>query len=74
LGLTHQGGPLEPGARANVVVFDPDAAWSIDPGMFHSRSRNTPFAGRRVHGRVVAVFHDGRQTVLRGRVLSEVSV
>jgi dihydroorotase len=74
LGLGDQGGPLEPGARANVVVFDPDTAWSIDPGSFHSRSRNTPFAGRRVHGRVVAVWHDGRQTVRRGSLLSEVSL
>jgi dihydroorotase len=74
LGLNHQGGPLEQGACANVVVFDPDAEWSVDPTTFYSRSRNTPFAGRKVLGRVMAVFHAGRETVRNGCVLSEVSV
>jgi dihydroorotase len=74
LSLSDHGGPLERGACANVVVFDPGAAWSVDPALFYSRSRNTPFAGRMLQGRVEAVFHGGRQTVRSGSVLSEVSV
>jgi dihydroorotase len=46
------GGSLAPGAPADVVVFDPAAEWLVDPASFQSRSRNTPFAGRRLRGRV----------------------
>jgi dihydroorotase len=74
LGLSEHGGPLAPGARANLVVFDPEAAWTVDPAGFCSRSRNTPFAGRRVHGLVAHVFHDGRHTVRDGRVQAQVAV
>lgn len=66
LGLEGHGGPLEPGVPANLVVFDPGAAWTIDPGRFHSKSRNTPFGGRRVTGRVMLTFFEGRLTVRNG--------
>ncbi|MFW6193376.1 MAG: dihydroorotase, partial [Gemmatimonadota bacterium] len=46
------GGTLEPGAPADVVVFDPDERWTVDPDRFASKSRNTPFAGRELTGRV----------------------
>ncbi|MBI4543016.1 MAG: dihydroorotase [Gemmatimonadetes bacterium] len=46
------GGTLVPGAPADVVVFDPAAAWVVDPSAFFSKSRNTPFAGRALRGRV----------------------
>ena len=42
-----------------ITVIDPDAAWTVDPAHGASRSRNTPFAGRRLRGRAVAVFVDG---------------
>jgi dihydroorotase len=38
-------GTLKPGAPADVTVFDPEAAWEIDPGDFMSKSANTPFSG-----------------------------
>jgi dihydroorotase len=40
-------------------VIDPEAVWEVDAGRLASRSRNTPFAGRELRGRVV-------HTVLRG--------
>ena len=43
-------GTLAPGAPADVVVFDPAAAWTVDPAAFLSKSRNTPFTGRSVKG------------------------
>ncbi|MGH9095443.1 MAG: dihydroorotase [Acidimicrobiales bacterium] len=59
-GLTGEhGGPLAAGAPANVCVFDPEVAWTVDAHRLASRSRNTPYAGRRLNGRV-------RHTVLRG--------
>lgn len=57
-------GTLEPGKTADVVVFDPMEEYFIDAEDFHSRSRNTPFHGRKVKGRVKA-------TILAGKVVYE---
>ena len=54
-----QGGPIEPGAPANICVIDPVATWEVDPARLASRSRNTPWAGRAMTGQV-------RHTVFRG--------
>ena len=70
LGLADHGGPLEPGRPANVVVFDPAASWTIDPARFHSKSKNSPFGGRTVSGRVRHTFFNGRRTVHEGVVTS----
>jgi dihydroorotase len=58
-------GTLEEGAVANITVFDPDGEWVVDPRSFRSKSRNTPFAGRRLRGKVVATFVGGK-AVFRG--------
>ncbi len=47
-----EGGTLRPGSRADLVLFDPEEAWTVDPASFRSKSRNTPFAGWGVTGRV----------------------
>ncbi len=57
-------GTLEPGKTADVVLFDPEAEYVIDTADFCSKSKNTPFAGRRVKGRVKA-------TILAGEVVYE---
>jgi dihydroorotase len=54
-----QGGPVAEGSVANLCVVDPTATWTVDPFALASRSRNTPYAGRTLTGRV-------RHTVLRG--------
>ncbi|HXG92655.1 MAG TPA: dihydroorotase [Blastocatellia bacterium] len=54
-------GTLAEGSVANVVVFDPDREWTVDPTRFKSKSRNTPFAGWRLHGAVAATFVAGRE-------------
>ncbi|MDX6770917.1 MAG: dihydroorotase [Elusimicrobiota bacterium] len=58
LGLKDKG-TLEKGAAADVVLVDPDAVWTPAPP-FRSKSRNTPFAGRRLKGRAVKTFVAGR--------------
>jgi dihydroorotase len=58
----RQGGPIDRGAPANLVVFDPDETWTVRPAALASRSRNTPFAGRALRGRV-------RHTILRGHAV-----
>ena len=50
-GHSAQGGPVEAGAAANLCVFDPAATTAVDPARLASRSRNTPYAGRTLHGR-----------------------
>jgi dihydroorotase len=53
------GGPVREGRPANLCVVDPDATWTVDPARSASRSRNSPYAGHTVRGRV-------RHTLLRG--------
>jgi dihydroorotase len=65
--LLGHGRPLEAGAPANIVLYDPAASWVVDPAGLASKSRNTPFAGRRLPGSVVATFLRGRPTVLDGK-------
>jgi dihydroorotase len=55
----EHGGPIQVGRPANLCVIDPSAKWVVDPRLLASRSRNTPYAGRALVGRV-------RHTVLRG--------
>jgi dihydroorotase len=56
---------LAPGAPADLVLFDPDHAWRISTDRFRSKSKNAPFDGRPVRGRVVRTIVDGR-TIFRG--------
>lgn len=51
---------LAEGAPATLTVLDLDQEWAVDPAEFLSRSRNTPFTGRRLVGRSCAVFSRGR--------------
>ncbi len=65
--LRH-GCPIVPGSPANLVLYDPAAVSVIDPAAHASRSRNTPFAGMKLPGQIVATFLRGRPTVLDGRL------
>jgi dihydroorotase len=66
--LTGQGRPVAAGEPANLTLFDPAARWTVDPAELASRSRNSPFAGQQMTGRVVATFLRGRPTVLEGKL------
>jgi dihydroorotase len=61
-----QGGSLAPGAPADVVVFDPAVEWTVLPEEFYSKSRNTPFAGRRLRGRAETTIVRGQVVFARG--------
>jgi dihydroorotase len=60
-------GALKAGSFADVVVFDPAAEWSFDVMRSRSKSRNTPFDGAGMVGRVMATICEGR-TVYRREV------
>jgi dihydroorotase len=53
-------GTLAVGADADVAIVDQQEQWEVDPAMFRSKSRNTPFAGWKVKGRVTMTIVGGR--------------
>ncbi|MBX3460385.1 MAG: dihydroorotase [Planctomycetes bacterium] len=61
LRLQGRKGALAPGHDADVCLFDPNAKINVTPASLHSRTKNSPFMGATLTGRVVA-------TVARGRV------
>ena len=66
--VTDQGRPLEVGAPANVVLYDASVRRVVEATDSASLSRNTPYAGMELPGRVVATFLRGRATVLDGKL------
>jgi dihydroorotase len=58
----RHGGPIAPGRPANLTVIDPEVQWQVDAGQLASKSRNTPYAGQDLQGRV-------RHTVFRGALV-----
>lgn len=59
-------GRLTKGATADLVLFDPDLTYVLDRTTLLSKSKNTPFDGRQMHGKVLATFVNG-QTVYEAR-------
>ncbi len=60
--LGRRGGTLEPGEPADVTVFDPVGLWTVRAADSSSRSRNTPFDGWELSGRILLTILDGRVT------------
>ncbi len=67
--MTHRGaeicrlpaGALAPGRPADLVLFDPEEEWTVDPDTFESKARNCPWAGERLKGRVKGTYLAGRR-------------
>lgn len=58
--LQWNAGNLAQGAPADIVLFDPDEEWTVEPERFASKGRNTPFAGWNLKGRVHRTLVDGK--------------
>jgi dihydroorotase len=58
----RHGGPIAKGGAANLCVFDPTAEWVVDARGLASKSRNTPYEGRKLKGKV-------RHTINRGELM-----
>jgi dihydroorotase len=67
--LAGHGRPLAVGEPANLLLLDAAHRGVVDPRALASRSRNTPYAGRELPGRVVATFLRGEATVLDGKAV-----
>jgi len=66
--VADHGRPIEDGAPANIVLYDPSGRRVVEASESVSLSRNTPYAGMELPGRVVATFLHGRPTVLDGKL------
>jgi len=62
--LTFDAGKLKEGCIADLVIFDPDEEWTVEPSKFMSKARNTPFGGMKLRGKV-------KYTISRGRLVHE---
>jgi dihydroorotase len=68
--LGVSGGTLEPGSPADLTIFDLNRNHVVNPAAWYSKSRNTPFAGRRLTGAPVYTIVGG-QVVMKEGVVSE---
>jgi dihydroorotase len=67
--VAWHGRPIAPGEPASITLYDAAAApEAVDPASHASKSRNSPFAGMALPGRVVATFLRGTATVIDGKV------
>jgi dihydroorotase len=62
-------GTLKPGAVADVVIFDPNKEWVVNPEEFISKGKNTPLAGAVLKGRVMATLYGG-EVVYKDKAMS----
>ena len=63
------GGTLSEGALADIVLFDPDEKWVVKPDELHGKSKNTPFKGMTLEGRVKATILGGRIVFGNGKII-----
>ena len=61
LGL--ESGILTIGADADIIIFDPDEEWTVQPERFKSKARNTPFTGTKLRGKVKFTISGGRHVI-----------
>ncbi|MEW2578155.1 dihydroorotase [Streptomyces syringium] len=66
--LEGHGRPIAAGEPANLTLLDSAYRGVVDPAGFASRSRNTPYEGRELPGRVTHTFLRGRATVVDGNL------
>jgi allantoinase len=65
-GLDRQKGSIAPGRDADLVIWNPEASFKVDPAQLHQRHKLTPYAGRDLVGIVEATFLRGAKIFERG--------
>jgi allantoinase len=66
-GLQNRKGAIAVGCDADLVVFNPDAKFRVDPQRLHHRHKVTPYAGRELAGVVEATFVRGKKVFEQGQ-------
>jgi allantoinase len=69
-GLAHGKGTIAAGKYADLVVWNPEASWTVDPARLHTRHPLTPYAGRELKGVVEATYLKGEKIYAGGEFLS----
>lgn len=54
-------GTLKPGENGDIVLFDPELRWTVDENLLHGKSKNTPFKGMELKGKVLITIFHGRK-------------
>lgn len=70
-GLADRKGRIEPGLDADLIVWDPEARFAVEPEALHHRHPVTPYEGRELRGRVEHAFVRGVPVVGRGELATE---
>ena len=73
LGVCSTGVGLFEKAVVDLVLFDPDLAWTVDSSRFLSKGRNTPLEGRSLRGKVLTLFVEGRCVFVEDTLLQRCS-
>ena len=69
-GLADRKGRIAAGCDADLVVWDPDGEWIVEPAQLQQRHKLTPYAGRRLVGRVHTTFIRGMPVWRDGRLVA----
>lgn len=69
-GLSPWKGTIAEGRNADLVVWNPEASWTVDPARLHTRHALTPWAGAELSGAVEATYLKGEKIYARGKFLS----
>ncbi|HYV42373.1 MAG TPA: amidohydrolase family protein, partial [Thermoanaerobaculia bacterium] len=70
-GLTPWKGAIAEGLYADLVVWNPEQSWTVDPARLHQRHKLTPYAGHVLKGVVEATYLKGEKVFERGEFSSE---
>ena len=63
-------GSLAEGMPADITVIDPELEWTVDDKKFYTKGSHSPFVGRRLKGKAVMTFVDGRLVKRAGEILA----
>ncbi len=64
-------GTLSEGAAADICIFDPEATWRLDRDKLFSKSKNTPWHGRELTGKVTHTIKGGRVVFSDGEITAQ---
>ena len=64
-------GTLSSGVDADITIFDPEAAWLVEPGRLESRSSNSPWLNATLRGRAMTTIVGGRIVWDDGEVVAD---